>query len=177
MTQFPEPTPGSEAPASGPGAVHPSNSNATVGALQSIFSAMATLTQGFITAAAPAPAPPAAAPTPATAPTAASFVPGNAAPPAAPPGFLSHGPWVSGSLYVVVPAGPLTLIAEAEGDEQPLWYCITRGHYVGITLSHALALAAVTGVPANAMKSYKTQALAVAAFNDLLRYHLVTVIP
>ncbi|KAJ7450431.1 hypothetical protein FB451DRAFT_1186829 [Mycena latifolia] len=174
MTQFPQPSPGSESPASGPGAVPPSSNTATVGALQSIFSAMATLVQGFPPIVSPAPAPAAAVagPVPAT----GSFVPAGPGPASA-PGFLTHGPWVSGSLYVVVPAGPLTLIAEADGDDQPLWYCITRGHYVGVTLSHALALAAVTGVPANAMKSYKMQALAVAAFNDLLQYRLVAVVP
>ncbi|KAJ7087732.1 hypothetical protein C8R43DRAFT_1142319 [Mycena crocata] len=66
---------------------------------------------------------------------------------------------------------------EPDGDEEALWYCITKGHVVGVHLSHALALASVTGVSNSAMKAYKTQALAVAAFNELLQYRLVAVLP
>ncbi|KAJ7137328.1 hypothetical protein C8R43DRAFT_955536 [Mycena crocata] len=120
-------------------------------ALQMLKAALDALTQG--------------SPTPATAP---------APPPVQQGGFLTHGPWVVGSLYVVVPTGPLLPIGhEPDGDEEALWYCITKGHVVGVHLSHALALASVTGVSNSAMKAYKTQALAVAAFNELLQYRLV----
>ncbi|KAJ6494169.1 hypothetical protein DFH09DRAFT_1104310 [Mycena vulgaris] len=44
-------------------------------------------------------------------------------------GFLTRGPWVVGSLYQVVPTGPLIAIAEEATvvDEDRYWYCITRG--------------------------------------------------
>jgi hypothetical protein len=74
----------------------------------------------------------------------------------------------------------LTAIAEAalpEGESVPLWYCISRGHYVGVTLNRTLAINAVLGVSGNAMKSHKSQVLAVAAFNELLQYRMVAVIP
>ncbi|KAJ7176157.1 hypothetical protein C8R43DRAFT_1118684 [Mycena crocata] len=61
------------------------------------------------------------------------------------------------------------------GDDG-LWYCITKGRYVGITPSNPLALHAVTGVTGNAMKSYKTQAQALLAFNNFQRYGMVTVV-
>ncbi|KAJ7435120.1 hypothetical protein B0H11DRAFT_2257619 [Mycena galericulata] len=76
-----------------------------------------------------------------------------------------------GGFYVVIPPAPLLPIAE------PIWYCITKGRYVGVTLNNALALAAVVGVSGGNMKGYKTQALALAAFNELLQYHMVAVIP
>ncbi|KAJ6525809.1 hypothetical protein DFH09DRAFT_1328827 [Mycena vulgaris] len=111
-----------------------------------------------------------AAPMLATPPIAATVVP-------APTGFLTQGPWVVGSLYVVVPTGPLLPINTGLSDEQAVWYCITRGHYVGITLSNLLALAAVVGVSASNMKGYHGQALAIAAFNEMLQYRMVAVIP
>jgi hypothetical protein len=94
--------------------------------------------------------------------------------------FHATGPWVAGALYIVVPSAPLAAIPEdppAFGESFPLWYCITRGHFVGCTLSNALALNATLGVSGSAMKSYKSQALAVAAFNQLLGYQMITVIP
>jgi hypothetical protein len=94
----------------------------------------------------------------------------------APPGFHTRGPWVAGALYKVVPAAALAAVAEpATEDDDPLWYCITSGSYVGVTQSHALAVAAVSGVSRSAMKSYKSQTLALAAFNDMLRLHMVVV--
>jgi hypothetical protein len=43
-------------------------------------------------------------------------------------------------------------------------------------MNNALAMAAVVGVSRSAMKSYKTQALALAAFNEMLTYNLVQVL-
>ncbi|KAJ7837458.1 hypothetical protein B0H13DRAFT_2368129 [Mycena leptocephala] len=63
-----------------------------------------------------------------------------------------------------------------EGAQGPTWYCITRGHYIGVTTSNALAINAVVGVSASTMKGHKTQAKAVHAFNELLSYNMVTVI-
>jgi hypothetical protein len=45
-----------------------------------------------------------------------------------------------------------------------------------VTLNNSLALAAVVGVSRSAMKSHKTQELAVAAFNEMLVYNLVHVL-
>lgn len=85
---------------------------------------------------------------------------------------------MAGALYLVVPTGPLVAVAEppiAEGEE-PLWYCVTRSKHVGLTINNALAMAAVVGVSRSSMKSYKTQALALAAFNEMLTYNLVQVL-
>lgn len=120
---------------------------------------------------APAPAPAVPAPAPAAAATSV---------PVPPTIFHTTGPWVAGALYVVVPSAPLLAIPEetpAFGDSSPLWYCITRGHFVGCTLSNSLALNATLKVSGSAMKSYKSQALALAAFNDSLGYQMITVIP
>ncbi|KAJ7901032.1 hypothetical protein B0H14DRAFT_3422941 [Mycena olivaceomarginata] len=98
---------------------------------------------------------------------------------AAAAGFQTHGPWVAGALYLVVPTGPLVAVAEppvAEGEE-PFWYCVTCGKHVGLTINNALAMAAVVGVSRSSMKSYKTQALTLAAFNKMLTYNLVQVLP
>jgi hypothetical protein len=103
----------------------------------------------------------------------------TAAPVVPPPaGFQTQGPWVAGALYLVVPAGLLAPVPEeaaAEG-EAPLWYCITRGKHIGVALHNTLALAAVVGVSRSSMKSYKTQALAVSVFNDMLTYNLIQVL-
>ncbi|KAJ7784912.1 hypothetical protein DFH07DRAFT_763525 [Mycena maculata] len=153
-------------------------------ATMKLLSALATLTKGIISLhpphallhsssdaqnelAAAAVEDPAPAPTP--------------SPPGTPPpvatalaGFQTRGPWVAGTLYLVVPTGPLVLIPEApvaDGEDTPLWYCITKGTFVGVHLNHALVLAAVSGVSGSAMESYKTQALAVDAFNEMLGFH------
>ncbi|KAJ7156553.1 hypothetical protein C8R43DRAFT_1125748 [Mycena crocata] len=96
----------------------------------------------------------------------------------APVGFMSTGPWVAGNLYLVVPTSPLLQLAEPEYtvDEGPTWYCITKGKYIGLTLSNALALSAVVGVSGGNMKGYKTQAAALAAFNEMRGYGLVAVV-
>ncbi|KAJ7812690.1 hypothetical protein B0H13DRAFT_1926024 [Mycena leptocephala] len=97
-------------------------------------------------------APPPVVSTPA--PVAPTSVP-TVAPPPTPAGFRTHGPWVVGALYTVVPSGPLLLIAEpdaVEGEEKQ-WYAITRGLYVGVTLSNSLAVNAVSGVSRSGMKA------------------------
>jgi hypothetical protein len=66
-------------------------------------------------------------------------------------------------------------IAEDDTSER-MWYCISRGLYVGITLSNPLALAAVVGVSGSSMKGHKTQAKAVAAFNEMLAFHMISVL-
>ncbi|KAJ7704199.1 hypothetical protein B0H16DRAFT_1482688 [Mycena metata] len=113
--------------------------------------------------------------TPAQAPAPTVIV--ASAPPSPPGVFLTRGPWVAGALYVVVPTAPLLGIAEeALDDDVPAWYAIIRGRYVGVTLSNALALNATTGVSAGSMRKYKTQALAVAAFNEMLQYRLAALL-
>ncbi|KAJ7126220.1 hypothetical protein C8R44DRAFT_734106 [Mycena epipterygia] len=145
----------------------------TVAAIQALAAAVASLQQvSQSRSLAAQPVPPAAVASPAN-PAPAALI---AVAPATAPGFLTRGPWVSNSLYQVIPTGHLTLIAEAPGEDMPLWYCITAGRYVGVTLSHALASGAVVGVSRCAMKSYKTQVLAVESFNQLLDYNMVAVI-
>ncbi|KAJ7836826.1 hypothetical protein B0H13DRAFT_1912885 [Mycena leptocephala] len=92
-------------------------------------------------------------------------------------GFRTRGPWVAGALYTVVPTGPLLAIAEDEytDEEGPTWYAITRGLYVGVTLSNALAVNAVVRVSGSNMRSFATQALALAAFNKLLGYNMIAI--
>ncbi|KAJ7742484.1 hypothetical protein DFH07DRAFT_777719 [Mycena maculata] len=95
-------------------------------------------------------------------------------------GFQTSGPWIAGNLYVVVPTSHLLPVAEApiaEGEDSPLWYSITKGRYIGLTLSHALALSSVVGASGSHMKSYKTQIQALDVFNESLDYRLVAVIP
>ncbi|KAJ7652315.1 hypothetical protein B0H17DRAFT_1214980 [Mycena rosella] len=156
-----------------PGAVAPHGSDAkTVAALQAMLAAMAaSLAPGSPPGAGNTPAPQAAPIGPIAGSSTTTTLPA-----AGPVGFQTRGPWVAGALYQVVPTAPLTLIAEADGDDDPLWYCITRGAYVGVTVNNALALGAVSGVSHSAMKSYWAQSLAVAAFNELLRYNLVAVV-
>ncbi|KAJ7457540.1 hypothetical protein B0H11DRAFT_1924998 [Mycena galericulata] len=110
----------------------------------------------------------------APAPAAPPVISAPADPPRVPEPAMFHirGPWIAGHLYHVVPTGPLMPIAEnATDEEQPTWYCITKGRYVGITLSNALAVAAGANLRGgSAMKGYTGQALALAAFNELLAY-------
>ncbi|KAJ7152748.1 hypothetical protein C8R43DRAFT_1127202 [Mycena crocata] len=144
-----------------PAAATTQGSDINAAALQHLNAAMLSLSQAH--ASPPAPAPVSQPPAP----------PPNL--PAAPVGFQNHGPWLAGGMYVVVPTGPLLPAAQAPGSDDT-WYCITKGHYVGITTSNALALNAVVGVTGNAMKSYKSQSLALLAFNDLQRYGMVAVV-
>ncbi|KAJ7254768.1 hypothetical protein C8J57DRAFT_1518395 [Mycena rebaudengoi] len=89
------------------------------------------------------------------------------------PTLQTSGPWVVEGLYLVVPTGPLTVVID-DGEEH-LWYCITKGRYVGVTTVNALAIGAVSGVSSGSMISHKTQALAMASFNSLLSFGLVEI--
>ncbi|KAJ7265599.1 hypothetical protein C8J57DRAFT_1511358 [Mycena rebaudengoi] len=93
--------------------------------------------------------------------------------PAAPPALRTSGPWVVEGLYIVVPTSPLTAIID-DGEER-LWYCITKGRYVGVTTVNALAIGAVSGVSSGSMISHKTQGLAMASFNSMLSFGLVEI--
>ncbi|KAJ7779445.1 hypothetical protein DFH07DRAFT_950501 [Mycena maculata] len=88
-------------------------------------------------------------------------------------GFRTGGPWIV--LYVVILGGSLLPIVDDVTLER-YWYCVTKGRYVGITLSHALAWAAISGVSGGVMKAYKSQADTIAAFSESLQYHMVTVV-
>ncbi|KAJ7080883.1 hypothetical protein C8R43DRAFT_1143054 [Mycena crocata] len=169
----------------------PPGSDASAVAAYHFFNAMASLNHGsqpvaavnpqapsmqatvVTTDAAPAPAAPAIVAPAAPAPV----LPAPSVTPT-PTGFFTSGPWIAGNLYLVVPTGPLLPIGPLEDTdvEGPVWYCITKGRYVGITLSNALALSAVVGVRHCCMKSYKTQALALAAFNELRPYGMVNIL-
>ncbi|KAJ7702735.1 hypothetical protein B0H17DRAFT_1194613 [Mycena rosella] len=152
----PHTAPGTEA--SVPGTAISGSSDAQAVALQNMLAAMATFSQ--------------ASQASTSAPVAAA-IPTPAAPASL---FRTRSPWIVGSLYVV-PTAPLTTIAEdAEADPERLWYCITRGKYMGVTLSNPLALAATSGFSRGAMKSHKTQLLALEAFNEMLGYQLVAVV-
>ncbi|KAJ7798996.1 hypothetical protein B0H13DRAFT_1933426 [Mycena leptocephala] len=182
MTSFTQPAPGTDSPVPVAGS---QPNPAQVAALQSMWVAMNSLAQAQV-AAAPQPpvasAPPAVtlpaapmtpAPMPAT-PTPASQVPA-APPPTASTGFRTRGPWVVGALYHVVPSGPLMPIAEDDTSER-MWHCISRGLYVGITLSNPLALTTVVSISGSSMKGHKTQAKAVAAFNEMLAFNMISVL-
>jgi hypothetical protein len=100
----------------------------------------------------------------------------SAAPPAAPLPAVpqSTGPWEAGVIYSVVPPHALAAIAE---DNEELWYGILKGKFVGVMQNHPLALTAVVGVSNNSMRRYKTQALALDAFNVALAAGLVEIRP
>ncbi|KAJ7267423.1 hypothetical protein C8J57DRAFT_1510518 [Mycena rebaudengoi] len=89
------------------------------------------------------------------------------------PALQTSGPWVVEGLYIVVPTGPLAAVID-DGEER-LWYCITKGRYVGVTTVNALAIGAVSGVLSGSMISHKTQALAMASFNSMLSFGLVEI--
>ncbi|KAK7043465.1 hypothetical protein R3P38DRAFT_3177874 [Favolaschia claudopus] len=105
--------------------------------------------------------------------------PGPVVSPAIPaqPLLRTTGPWIVGSLYIVVPPQHLAAIPENQqtDEDTPVWYCISKGRYVGVTLIHAVALAAILGVSGGSMRSYKTQVKALEAFNNALDFHSVTV--
>ncbi|KAJ7801667.1 hypothetical protein B0H14DRAFT_3782630 [Mycena olivaceomarginata] len=171
MTSFPNAASGTEQ--SVPVATSPNANAETVAALQTMINAMATLSQ----ASQAQPLPPHTAFAPAVT-EAAPAVP-TPTPAQVPAGFRTRGPWIAGSLFIVVPPEHLMPIPEAPVDSEddfPLWYCITKGKYIGITLSNPLALAAVVGVSGSRMKAYKTQVLALEAFNEMLDYHMVAVV-
>ncbi|KAJ7825681.1 hypothetical protein B0H13DRAFT_1918550 [Mycena leptocephala] len=177
MTNFPQPSSGTASVPVAAFAFPPNTDPAAIANFQNLWAAMTALSQGQ--APAPAPAPALAAPVQTAAPPVPTTAPVVQSPaPAAPVGFRTRGPWVAGALYTVVPTAPLMPIAEDEhvGEDASPWYAITRGLYVGVTLSNALAVNAVVGVRGSGMKGYATQALALAAFNELLAYNMVAVI-
>ncbi|KAJ7747898.1 hypothetical protein DFH07DRAFT_962317 [Mycena maculata] len=170
MQTFPTVAPANEAPPSIPAATmtleQQRNANATV--LSAAMASLAPGSQGAPVAAATTPTE--LAPTVDAAAIDVAMAGANAQP-------LSPAPSHC-TLYLVVPTAPLMIVHEdpvADGADGPLWYCITKGTYVGVHTSHALALTAVQGVGSSAMKSYKTQALAVAAFNEMLAYRMVAI--
>ncbi|KAJ7601287.1 hypothetical protein DFH06DRAFT_1353504 [Mycena polygramma] len=116
-----------------------------------------------------------AAPTAPHPPVAASWVPGFN-PPAPPAGMTPTGragiqrtgPWIAGELYGVVPAGPLATIPDI-GEK---WYAITKGRFVGVTNSTAVADGAVSRVSHALRSIFDTQQEAVDAFNLALAANL-----
>ncbi|KAJ7886985.1 hypothetical protein B0H13DRAFT_2342626 [Mycena leptocephala] len=177
MTNFPQSSSGTASVPVAAFAFPPNSDPAAIANFQNMWAAMTALSQGQVLP--PAPAPVFAAPVQTATPEVPTAVPvvQNPVPPAH-VGFHTRGPWVAGALYTVVPTAPLMPIAEDEhtGGDAPSWYAITRGLYVGITLSNALAVNAVVGVRGSGMKGYTTQASALAAFNELLAYNMVAVI-
>ncbi|KAJ7022831.1 hypothetical protein C8F04DRAFT_1272129 [Mycena alexandri] len=81
------------------------------------------------------------------------------------------GPWVTGTLYGVVPLGPITAIP----DSNEKWFAITRGRYVGLTINSAISLNAVTGVPSGLSERFNSQAEALQHFNAALAAHAIAV--
>ncbi|KAJ7062087.1 hypothetical protein C8F01DRAFT_1136372 [Mycena amicta] len=101
----------------------------------------------------------------------------NSLPPALPNmPFRSGPPWVVGALYSVVPAAPLSPASEAGLSSDTRWYAVFKGHSVGVTVLNELALEAVSGVTDNRMKSFSTQATALAEFNAILYLGRVAVV-
>ncbi|KAJ7301533.1 hypothetical protein DFH08DRAFT_986302 [Mycena albidolilacea] len=166
MALLNSPAPGTES--SVPGAVN----DQTVAALQSLWAAM----QQAVTT---PPAPLAANSVPAI------TTPSTAAPPVIPTSSTAApsanalptgGPWVAGTIYHVVPPTPLVPTLEGENESEGPWYSITRGLHVGVTLSNPIAVGAIAGVSRSAMAKHKTQAQAIAAFNEALNFGLVAVL-
>ncbi|KAJ6449022.1 hypothetical protein C8R47DRAFT_1084848 [Mycena vitilis] len=102
--------------------------------------------------------------------------PPTAAPPVqppAPPSFLrTHGPWLAGYLYSVVPPTSLGAVAD-NGDK---WFAITRGKYVGLTKNSAISLNAVTGVSTGLSEKFSNQVDALAYFNAALATEAVSIL-
>ncbi|KAJ7205084.1 hypothetical protein C8J57DRAFT_1259101 [Mycena rebaudengoi] len=104
------------------------------------------------------------------APITVATTPAATTAPAPPP---SCAQWGLGSLKACTSLFPWPPFVD-DGEER-LWYCITKGTYVGITTINALAISAVSGVSSSSMVSHKTQAAAVASFNLLLGLGLVQI--
>ncbi|KAJ7722082.1 hypothetical protein B0H16DRAFT_1737893 [Mycena metata] len=175
MAHFPPAASGTDSAV--PVAAHPPSGDAN--AVAAFLSAALANLQGKLLSLQSGVAPQAAVPpTPhQSAPASAALVAPIALPTT--PGFRTSGPWIARSLYVVVPTAPLLAIDvpdSAPREDTKWWYCITKGTYIGVTLSHALAVNAVSGVSCSAMKAYPTQAQAIVSFNELLGYNLVVVI-
>jgi hypothetical protein len=120
------------------------------------------------TAAPPVIAAPSTAAPPAIATPSTAALPANA--------LRTRGPWVAGTVYHVVPPTPLVPTLEGENEPEGPWYSITRGLHVGVTLSNPIAVGAIAGVSRGAMAKHKTQAQAIAAFNEALNFGLVAVL-
>ncbi|KAJ7860811.1 hypothetical protein B0H14DRAFT_2576383 [Mycena olivaceomarginata] len=136
----------------------------TVAALQSLANAMASLSQASQAQAAPQ-----AAPTPTIAPVVT--VPAAAAVPApTSAGFRTHGPWIAAS-------SPHRGSPSTTARTFLTGTALPKANMSVSPLSNALALAAVVGVSGSQMKAYKTQVLALEAFNEMLDYRLVSVVP
>ncbi|KAK6969165.1 hypothetical protein R3P38DRAFT_3244018 [Favolaschia claudopus] len=92
--------------------------------------------------------------------------------------FRTGPPWLVGELYIVIPMQHLAAIPDpprVEGEET-YWYCITQGRFVGVTVTHAVALAATRGVSGGTMKAHRSQVAALEAFNVALDYRMITVV-
>ncbi|KAK7045170.1 hypothetical protein R3P38DRAFT_3177398 [Favolaschia claudopus] len=97
---------------------------------------------------------------------------------AAPPFVRTTPPWEVGGFFGNIPPQPLTAIPDPpHAGDDAVWYCIYQGKFVGVTLSHGAALSATVGVRGGRMRSYKTQLLALRAFNDALASHGISVVP
>jgi hypothetical protein len=75
-----------------------------------------------------------------------------------------------------VPSTPLILTVDSENKREGPWYTITHGLHVGVTISNLIALGMVSDVSHSAMSKHKTQAQAVATFNEALSFGLVAVL-
>ncbi|KAJ7813181.1 hypothetical protein B0H13DRAFT_2382731 [Mycena leptocephala] len=96
-----------------------------------------------------------------------------------PPGLaalLRHtGPWEANQLYSVPPTGPLSPVEEI--TPAPEWYCVTRGRFVGVMDQYAQAHYAIRSISNAAHKSYTSQAFALNAFNKVVGWGGVEVVP
>ncbi|KAK6985137.1 hypothetical protein R3P38DRAFT_3230797 [Favolaschia claudopus] len=153
----------------------------TVAAFQTVLDAMTSFGQVPVATATPASAttatPPVATP-PAPAAASTTVILRQAAP--ALPVLRTTGPWNVGFLFIVVPPQHLTAIPDPPlpaGEEFQYWYCISKGRFVGITLSHGFAMAGTLGVSGAQLKAYRSQIQALDAFNQYLDFHMVTVVP
>ncbi|KAJ6463777.1 hypothetical protein C8R47DRAFT_1224945 [Mycena vitilis] len=95
------------------------------------------------------------------------------APPAPPAqastgGIRFTGPWLAGVIYGVVPGGPLATVP----DDGEKWYAITKGRFVGVTNSTAIADGAVSRVSHALRSVFDTQQEAVTAFNQALALNI-----
>lgn len=83
-------------------------------------------------------------------------------------GVQHTGPWIAGEVYAVIPDSPLAMVP----DQSEKWYAITKGRYVGVTNSVAVADGGVTRVSHALRAFYGSQAEAVQAFNQALAANL-----
>ncbi|KAJ7440411.1 hypothetical protein B0H11DRAFT_2253031 [Mycena galericulata] len=113
------------------------------------------------------------APAPAVAPAATPVAPAPVAPASVSPfgpggGIRMTGPWIAGEIYGVVPTGPITAVP----DNSEKWFAITKGRYVGVTNSAAIADGAVSRVSHSLRAGYTTQTEALEAFNSVLALNI-----